>query len=85
VTVLGNFASAWRQVSPHVVKELIALQGGSANGPFVTAENIAKATRKVTETLGFKSPAARSRRRRRTGADRDRQAGGLRRCPRSSA
>jgi hypothetical protein len=37
-------------------KELIALQGGNANGPFVTAENIANATQKVTETLGFKSP-----------------------------
>jgi hypothetical protein len=37
-------------------EKLIALQGGSANGPFVTAENIANATQKVTETLGFKSP-----------------------------
>ncbi len=37
-------------------KELIALLGGTANGPFVTAENIANATQKVTETLGFKSP-----------------------------
>jgi hypothetical protein len=37
-------------------KELIALQGGNANGPFVTVENIANATQKVTETLGFKSP-----------------------------
>jgi hypothetical protein len=37
-------------------KELIALQGGNASGPFVTAENIANATQKVTETLGFKSP-----------------------------
>jgi hypothetical protein len=37
-------------------EKLIALQGGNANGPFVTAENIANATQKVTETLGFKSP-----------------------------
>src|SRR6267154_1662367 len=37
-------------------EKLIALQGGGANGPFVTAENIANATQKVTETLGFKSP-----------------------------
>ena len=31
-------------------------RSGNANGPFVTAENIANATQKVTETLGFKSP-----------------------------
>jgi hypothetical protein len=37
-------------------EKLISLQGGNANGPFVTAENIANATQKVTETLGFKSP-----------------------------
>jgi hypothetical protein len=37
-------------------EKLIALQGGNANGPFVTAENIANSTQKVTETLGFKSP-----------------------------
>jgi hypothetical protein len=37
-------------------EKLIALQGGGANGPFVTADNIANATQKVTETLGFKSP-----------------------------
>src|SRR5262245_59120035 len=36
-------------------EKLIALQGGKAQGPFVTAENIASATQKVTETLGFKS------------------------------
>src|SRR5262249_41927709 len=37
-------------------EKLLALQGGQATGPFVTAENIANATQKVTETLGFKSP-----------------------------
>ena len=37
-------------------EKLLALQGGQASGPFVTAENIANATQKVTETLGFKSP-----------------------------
>jgi hypothetical protein len=37
-------------------EKLLALQGGQAGGPFVTAENIANATQKVTETLGFKSP-----------------------------
>jgi hypothetical protein len=37
-------------------EKLLALQGGQPNGPFVTAENIANATQKVTETLGFKSP-----------------------------
>src|SRR5258707_2762641 len=37
-------------------EKLIALQGGGANGPFVTADNIANSTQKVTETLGFKSP-----------------------------
>jgi hypothetical protein len=36
-------------------KELIVLQGGSASGPFVTPENVANATQKVTEALGFKS------------------------------
>ena len=33
-------------------EKLIALQGGQAEGPYVTPENIAK----VTETLGFKTP-----------------------------
>src|SRR5215470_5971216 len=37
-------------------EKLLALQGGRTDGPFVTAENIANATQKVTETLGFKSP-----------------------------
>ncbi len=37
-------------------EKLISLQGGRAEGPFVTAENIANATQKVTETLGYKSP-----------------------------
>jgi hypothetical protein len=36
-------------------EKLLALQGGKADGPFVTAENIANATQKMTETLGFKS------------------------------
>src|SRR5215831_441561 len=36
-------------------EKLLALQGGRTDGPFVTAENIANATQKVTETLGFKS------------------------------
>ena len=36
-------------------EKLLALQGGRADGPFVTAENIANATQKVTETLGFKT------------------------------
>ncbi|MBV8409624.1 MAG: hypothetical protein JOY64_18500, partial [Alphaproteobacteria bacterium] len=37
-------------------EKLIALQGGQANGPYVTPENIANGAQKVTETLGFKSP-----------------------------
>ena len=37
-------------------EKLIALQGGHADGPYVTPENIANAAQKVTETLGFKSP-----------------------------
>jgi hypothetical protein len=37
-------------------EKLIALQGGQADGPYVTPENIANAAQKVTETLGFKSP-----------------------------
>jgi len=36
-------------------EKLLALQGGRTDGPFVTAENIANATQKVTETLGFKT------------------------------
>ena len=55
----GNKDQAIRHLGliGNLQKELIALQGGTANGPFVTAENIANATQKVTETLGFKSPA----------------------------
>jgi len=54
----GNKDQAIQHLGPigNLQKELIALQGGTANGPFVTAENIANATQKVTETLGFKSP-----------------------------
>ena len=37
-------------------EKLIALQGGHADGPYVTPENIANAAQKVTETLGFKTP-----------------------------
>ena len=37
-------------------EKLIALQGGQADGPYVTPENIANAAQKVTETLGFKKP-----------------------------
>ena len=36
-------------------EKLLALQGGRTDGPFVTAEDIANATQKVTETLGFKT------------------------------
>ncbi len=37
-------------------EKLIALQGGQAEGPFVTAENIANGAQKLTETLGYKTP-----------------------------
>jgi hypothetical protein len=37
-------------------EKLIALQGGQADGPYVTPENIANAAQKVTEALGFKTP-----------------------------
>lgn len=37
-------------------EKLIALQGGKADGPFVTAENIANGAQKLTETLGYKTP-----------------------------
>ena len=37
-------------------EKLIALQGGSFNGPFVTAANIAGAAQKLTEALGYKTP-----------------------------
>jgi hypothetical protein len=36
-------------------EKLIALQGGKADGPFVTAENVANAAQKLTETLGYKT------------------------------
>ncbi|WP_422001730.1 portal protein [Reyranella sp.] len=36
-------------------EKLVALQGGRANGPFVTAENIAAAAQKLTEVLGYKT------------------------------
>lgn len=37
-------------------EKLVALQGGKAEGPFVTAENIANAAQKLTEILGYKAP-----------------------------
>lgn len=37
-------------------EKLIALQGGKAEGPYVTAENIANGAQKLTETLGYKTP-----------------------------
>ena len=37
-------------------EKLIALQGGKADGPFITAENIANGAQKLTETLGYKTP-----------------------------
>ena len=37
-------------------EKLIALQGGNADGPYVTAENIANGAQKLTETLGYKTP-----------------------------
>lgn len=37
-------------------EKLIALQGGMANGPFVTAGNIANAAQKLAETLGYRTP-----------------------------
>ena len=37
-------------------EKMIALQGGKAEGPFVTAENIANGAQKLTETLGYKTP-----------------------------
>ncbi|SEP41536.1 hypothetical protein SAMN02990966_05928 [Rhodospirillales bacterium URHD0017] len=37
-------------------EKLVALQGGQADGPFVTAANIAGAAQKLTEVLGYKTP-----------------------------
>jgi hypothetical protein len=37
-------------------EKLVALQGGRADGPFVTAANIAGAAQKLTEVLGYKTP-----------------------------
>jgi hypothetical protein len=37
-------------------EKLIVLQGGKADGPFVTAENVANGAQKLTETLGYKTP-----------------------------
>ena len=36
-------------------EKLIALQGGRADGPFVTAENVAHGAQKLTEALGYKT------------------------------
>ncbi|MPZ32038.1 MAG: hypothetical protein GEV13_13760 [Rhodospirillales bacterium] len=36
-------------------EKLIALQGGRADGPFVTAENVANGAQKLTEALGYKT------------------------------
>ncbi len=36
-------------------EKLVVLQGGKAEGPFVTAENIANAAQKLTEILGYKA------------------------------
>jgi hypothetical protein len=36
-------------------EKLIALQGGRADGPFVTAENVANGAQKLTEVLGYKT------------------------------
>ena len=36
-------------------EKLIALQGGRAEGPFVTAENVAHGAQKLTEALGYKT------------------------------
>ena len=37
-------------------EKLIALQGGAADGPFVTAANIANAAQKLSEMLGYRTP-----------------------------
>jgi hypothetical protein len=37
-------------------EKLIALQGGKADGPFVTAENVANGARRLAETLGYRTP-----------------------------
>ena len=37
-------------------EKLIALQGGRAEGPFVTAQHVANGAQKLTEALGYKAP-----------------------------
>jgi hypothetical protein len=37
-------------------EKLVALQGGRADGPFVSAANIAGAAQKLTEVLGYRTP-----------------------------
>ena len=37
-------------------EKLIALQGGCAEGPFVTAQHVANGAQKLTEALGYKAP-----------------------------
>ena len=37
-------------------EKLVALQGGRADGPFVTAANIANGAQKLAETLGYRTP-----------------------------
>lgn len=37
-------------------EKLIVMQGGQANGPYVTPDNVANAAEKLAETLGYKTP-----------------------------
>ena len=37
-------------------EKLVALQGGSTNGPFLTAANVANTAQKLAETLGYRTP-----------------------------
>ena len=58
VVGIGNREQAIGHLSliASLQEKLLALQGGRTDGPFVTAENIANGARKLTETLGYKTP-----------------------------
>jgi hypothetical protein len=57
VVGIGNREQALQHLAMvgSLQEKLIALQGGKADGPFVTAENVANAAQRLTETLGYKT------------------------------
>ena len=58
VVGIGNREQALGHLSMigNAQEKLIALQGGRADGPFVTAENVSNVAQKLAETLGYRTP-----------------------------